>query len=289
MPSLKALRNRIRTVDNTKQITRAMKTVAASKMRRTEESLRAGRPYAQCLEELVARLVSAAGEITHPFVVHRPVERSLVVVVTADRGLCGAFNGNIIRRAEVFLQKMNAGAVDLICVGKKGRDYFRRQDRHIVAEYVDLGGKLDVARIRGLTDDIIRRFLDGEADEIFLVYNTYVSVVTYRPKVVKFLPLEAESLGAGVTIEPMDYIFEPNASSILENILPRYLNSKMYITLAETFTAEHSARMVAMGTANDNCEELLDTLTLDLNKARQASITKELLEIVGGAEVALKG
>lgn len=287
MRTLRALRRRIRTVDNTEQITRAMKTVSASKMRRVEERLQAGRPYAQRLEELIARLIVATGEVRHPLVLHRPVERSLLVLVTADRGLCGAFNTNIIRNAEEFLEERGLHPVDLFCVGKRGRDYFRRRGK-IVAEHIDLAGRINVTRIREIAEDVVRRFLEGEADEVFLAYNRFVSVVTYRPTIVKFLPLEAESLGADAAMEPLDYIFEPDAATILDRILPRYLNSKIYITLAEAFTAEHSTRMVAMSAASDNCEELIQTLTLEMNKARQASITKELLEIVSGAE-ALRG
>ncbi len=288
MGTLKALRNRIRTVDNTKQITRAMKTVSASKMRRTEGNLQSGRPYARCLEQLTARLVGATDELHHPLVVQRPVERTLVVLVTADRGLCGAFNSNIIRRAQRLIETKESDKVDLFCIGKKGRDFFRKRGYSIVAEELDFSGRLDLERIRGITDDIVQRYLNEEAGEVVLVYNAFVSVVTYHQTVDKFLPLEAESLGRGAVTEHIEYIYEPDAKTILENILPRYLKSKMYITLAEAFTAEHSARMVAMSAASENCEELIRTLTLDMNKARQASITKELLEIVGGAE-ALRG
>jgi F-type H+-transporting ATPase subunit gamma len=288
MRTLRALRRRIRTVDNTKQITRAMKTVSASKMRRAGERLQAGQSYAKCLEEVTAKLVGATGKVRHPLVLHRPVERSLLVLVTADRGLCGSFNANIIRRTEEFLDEERSHPVDLLCVGKKGRDYFRQRGARFVAQYTDLGGKADVARIREITDDMVRRFREGEADEVFLAYNSFISVVTYRPTITKLLPLEAESMEAKTAIKPLDYLFEPDAATILQNILPRYLNSKMYICLVEAFTAEHSARMVAMSTASENCEELLHTLTLEMNKARQTTITKELLEIVGGAE-ALRG
>jgi len=288
MRTLRSLRRRIRTIDNTRQITRAMKTVSASKMRRTGERLEAGRPYARCMEELIARLVAATGEVRHPLVTQRPVERSLLVLVTADRGLCGAFNANIIRSADEFLEEKGSHSVDLFCVGKRGRDYFRRRGGRIVGEHADLGGTVDVTRIRGITEEIVRRFLSGQADEVFLAYNTFVSVMAYRPRIVKFLPLEAESLGVGAGTKPLEYILEPDAPTILDRILPRHLDSKVYITLAEAFTAEHSARMVAMSTASDNCQEMIRTLTLEMNKARQASITKELLEIVSGAE-ALKG
>ena len=175
MPSLKALRKRIRTVENTKQITRAMKTVAASKMRRTEERLRAGRPYARTLQEIIARLVKTTAEVSHPFLTERPVKKILLVTVTADRGLCGAFNSNVIRRTEEFLLENGPDRTDLYCIGKKGRDYFRRHGGNIVAQHIDLGGKLDVARIRGIADDLVRRFLEGEADEVYLVYNTFIS------------------------------------------------------------------------------------------------------------------
>ncbi len=288
MRTLRALRRRIRTVDNTKQITRAMKSVSASKMRRTEGHLTAGQPYARSMQELVTQLLTTAGQISHPLVVSRPVARRMVIVVTADRGLCGAFNASIIRRVEDFLDENRLVPIDLFCIGKRGRDYFRRHGCSIVAEYIDLSGRVDVGRIKTITRDITDRFLDGRTDEVYLAYNKFISVTTYRPIVTKFLPVEPGERPADKIVRHVEYIFEPDVHTILESMLPRYLNSRMYITLAEAFTAEHSARMIAMSTASDNCEELIRTLTLEMNKARQASITKELLEIVSGAE-ALKG
>lgn len=240
------------------------------------------------MQELVTEVLNSAGEISHQLVVARPVTRQMLVLVTADRGLCGAFNANVIRCAEHFLEENQSIPVDLFCVGKRGRDYFRRHGRPIVAEYIDLSGRLDVDRIKTITQDIVERFQDGRTDEVYLAYNRFISVTTYRPTVIKFLPVEAGERRLDPDVRRLEYIFEPDAPTILASMLPRYLNSRMYITLAEAFTAEHSARMIAMSTATDNCEEMIRTLTLEMNKARQSSITKELLEIVSGAE-ALKG
>ena len=291
MPSLKAIRRRIRTVDSTKQITRAMKTVSASKMRRSLERMEAAKPYAGKLREIVTRLVAAVGgSVKHPFLETREdVGRILLLIVTADRGLCGAFNTTLIRAAEEFIRGSSI-PVDLICIGKKGRDYFRRHsDCEIVAEYPDLRGNLDLATINEITQLAVNRFLAGEADEVKLLFNSYINAITYRPKVDPFLPIDPSQLHAGDgPAADREYIFEPDTASVFAEILPKQILSQVYLRLAEAFTAEHSARMIAMTNANDNCEDLLKTLTLDMNKARQAAITKELLEIVSGAE-ALKG
>ncbi len=291
MPSLKAIRRRIRTVDSTKQITRAMKTVSASKMRRSLERMQAAKPYADKLREIVGRLAAAVGgQVEHPFLqVRDHVSRMTLILVTADRGLCGAFNSTVIRAAENFIKGAKA-PVDLICVGKKGRDYFRKTDINICAEYPDLSGNLDLEKIEDITQVAIDRFLTGDADEIHLLYNNFVNTITYIPKAESFLPIDSNLLGAESEEESTgrDYIFEPDASSLLAEILPKQLRSLVFSRIAEAFTSEHSARMVAMTNANNNCEDLMKSLTLDMNKARQAAITKELLEIVAGAE-ALKG
>ena len=262
-----------------------MKTVSASKMRRSLERMAAAKPYAGKTARNRDRLVAAVGgTVEHPFLETREsVKRILLLIVTADRGLCGAFNSTIIRAVEEFVRNSRV-PVDLVCIGKKGRDYFKKHGTsEIVAAYPDLKGNLDLAVIDEIAQLATNRFLTGEADEVKLLFNSYINTITYRPKVDPFLPIDPSQLdisgGAGETAE-REYIFEPDTASVFAEILPKQLLSQIYSRLTEAFTAEHSARMIAMTNANDNCEDLLKNLTLDMNKARQAAITKELLEIV---------
>lgn len=289
MPSLKDLRRRIRTVDSTKQITRAMKTVSASKMRRSLERLAASKPYAEKLREMVGRLAAAAGgEVDHPFLQAREtVDRITLVLITADRGLCGAFNSVVIREAEELIERSPV-PVTLVCVGKKGRDYFRNRGYDICAEYPELSGKLDLETVESINQVCIDRFMTGEADEVLLLLNRYINTISYKPESELFLPIKPEEEADEATSTGREYIFEPDAANLFAEILPKQLRSLIYVRLAEAFTAEHSARMISMTNANNNCEDLMKSLTLEMNKARQADITKEILEIVGGAE-ALKG
>jgi F-type H+-transporting ATPase subunit gamma len=285
----KFLKRRLRSVKSTMQITSAMEMVSAAKLRRTQNVLMAGRPYSAKLQELLGRLAQTAAP-AHPFFERREVRRRMVVVVTADRGLAGAFNTQVVKRAEALIRESRE-PVALFCVGKKGADYFRTRHGDIAGTITDFGGTLRSDSSNRLGEELAGAFLKGEVDEVLLVYNSFVSTMQYRTRAEQLLPLEPEELlkGAPATGGPGgEYILEPDAQRVFEQLLPRYLRNKVYITLAETFTAEHSARMVAMSGATKNCEDLINKLTLRINKARQAAITKEILEIVSGAE-ALKG
>lgn len=289
--NVKSLRRRLRSIKNTKQITRAMEMVSAAKLRRSQDLLLAGRPYASKLQELLGRLAGSA-TASHPFFEKRDVKRRVLVLVTADRGLAGSFNAQLIKRAEQFLKESDK-PVDLVCIGKKGYDHFKTRQWNILFSVTDFSGKLNYERTNEVAERVSNLFLDGQADEIFVLYNAFISMLVYRPTLEQMLPLDPEALltqAAETTTSGStgEYLMEPSPDVVFSSLLPRYINSKMYIVMAETFTAEHSARMVAMSAATKNCSELIDKVSLAMNKARQAAITKEILEIVGGAE-ALNG
>lgn len=288
--NVKSLRRRLRSIKNTKQITRAMEMVSAAKLRRAQDLLMAGRPYASKLQELLGRLAGSA-TASHPFFDKREVRKRVLVLVTSDRGLAGSFNAQLIKRAEHIL-RASTTPIELVCIGKKGYDYFKSRQWNVVFSVIDFGGKLTYERTNEVADRLTEIFLSGHADEISVLYNSFISTLVYRPTVEQMLPLDPASLLSTATDSPTgatgDYLMEPSAEEVFRSLLPRYINSKMYIIMAETFTAEHSARMIAMSAATKNSSELIDKVSLAMNKARQAAITKEILEIVGGAE-ALNG
>lgn len=285
--SLRDLRKRIRSSQKTQQITKTMQMVAASRLKRSEEKFRQALPYSQKMEEILGHLAQAvhqAGEtVQHPFFEQREVRRVGLVVVTSDRGLCGAYNTNIIAQAEAFLSRDGRVPVGLILIGKKGYDYFRKRKWEILDSHLDMAGKPDFGRISEVTRKLIDHYLTRKVDEIHLLYSAYRSALSIRPVLQRFLSVEIKPQP-----QEIPYILEPNLPEVLSGFLPQYVTSKMFITLLEAFTAENSARMVAMKTATDNAGEMIDRLTLMRNKARQAAITKEILEIVTAGE-ALKG
>ena len=290
--NVKVLRRRVRSIRNTKQITRAMEMVSAAKLRRAQDLLLAGRPYAGKLQELLGHLASSA-DTDHPLFAQRDVRRRLVVVVTADRGLAGAFNAQIIKRAEA-VRRNSPVPVTLGIIGKKANDYFKGRGLDIAFAITDMAGRVSAARAREVAENVTQMFMSGEVDEVTLIYNRFISTIQYVQMEEQLLPLDPDAL-LGLAADhaahggrQVDYILEPSPKDVFTSLLPRFVASKIYITLAETFTAEHAARMVSMSAATKNCEELISSLTLRMNKARQAAITKEILEIVGGAE-ALKG
>src|SRR5437867_1777736 len=282
MSTLRALRRRIRSVQNTQQITKAMEMVAAAKLRRAQTRALAARPYAARISEMLANLRGAASELDDPLFKTREVKSTALLLVTADRGLCGAYNANLIRAAEQRLRGGTAGSIRLVLVGRKGRDYFRRRKVSVLAAHTPLPAEADLEFARALTRDLIARFLSGEVDRIDLMFTRYVSALNRRVVVETFLPVGAERTEeAVVSAAP---IFEPDAESIFAELLPRYATAKLFAALAEALASEHSARMIAMGSARKNAGELIDALVLRRNRLRQAAITKELLDIVGGAE-----
>lgn len=282
----KQIRRRIRSVKNTRQITRAMEMVSAAKLRRTNVLFEASKPYAEKMKQLLARVVSTDLLETHPYFQVRPLRRQLLILFTADKGLCGSFNMNLISRAEKFVNNQNEGVeTDLLVVGRKGWDYFRRRKVNAVKSITNLSGRPDAGVAREIAAFAAGGFVDGAYDRVQVISAEYISKIVNRPMETQLLPLAGEALfSEGDSAGDTDYIIEPDPASVFDSLIPRYLQGRMYGTMVETFTCEHSARMVAMSNATANCRDLMDSLTLQMNKARQATITRELLDIVGGAE-----
>jgi len=284
--TLRDIRRRIRSVESTQKITRAMKLVAAAKLRRAQERILAARPYAGKMAELLGNLVSGAdaGDGAHPLLARREGPRRQIVIITADRGLAGAFNSNIIRRAVEFIRQSQAPEVTLVVVGRKGRDFFRRRGYAIKHEMLGFWDKLAYSHASELADAFMRQYLEGEVDEVHLLYNEFRSVAVQRPIRAQLLPIpRAEGEGAAAAAS-VDYIYEPGPAAILDDLLPRHVRTQVFRALMESIAGEYGARMTAMEAATKNAKEMIGVLTIQYNKARQEKITKELLDIVGGAE-----
>ena len=281
MPSLIDLRRRIRAVKSTQQITKAMKMVSAAKLRRAQDAMFAARPYARKMMEVLNSMASRASPEAHPLLQERGHEKALLVVITGDKGLCGAFNANIIRTASRFLADRPGASVELAVVGRKGRDFFRRRAIKIRSERVGAFQALRYATARELAKELISAFTSGEADQVFLVYNEFKSVIQQRIVVERLLPIEK------LAIDPkdpaQDYLYEPAPAGILASILPKHVEVQVWRALLESQAAEHGARMTSMDAATNNASEMIDRLTLYMNKVRQAAITKEIIEVVSGA------
>jgi F-type H+-transporting ATPase subunit gamma len=281
MPSLRDIKRRIRSVENTKQITRAMQMVAAAKLRRAQQRVEAARPYAGKMQDMLQSLAGAAAAGAHPLFEVRSGSREALVIFTSDRGLCGSYNANIIRRATATLQEGAHNDRILVTVGKKGFDWFKSRPWPLGTSYVDWQGNLDFERVREITRYLLDLFESRQVDRVYLLYTQFISTVSYRVTLERFLPITPpEGKAAGRE----DFIFEPNAEEIFSRLLPAYALTRVQTAMAEALASEHGARMFAMSNATNNASEMIDTLTLVRNKARQASITKEMLEIVGGAE-----
>jgi len=282
MSSLRALRRRIKSVQNTQQITKAMEMVAAAKLRRAQLRATAARPYAAKITAMLDNLAGAAAELDHPLFKAREVKRTALVLVTADRGLCGGYNSTLVRAAEQRLRAAEPGTITLVLVGRKGRDYFRRRRYPVLATHTPVPAEASLDFARALTQDLIARFLAGEVDRVEVMFSEFISALRRRVVVQTFLPVGAgREVGAAAGSAT---IFEPDAESIFTELLPRYATAKLFAGLADALASEHGARMIAMGAARKNAGELIDLLVLRRNRMRQAGITKELLEIVGGAE-----
>ena len=284
MPTLREVKKRIKTVVSTKRITKAMEMVAAAKLRRAQQRVEQARPYSEKLDLMLSHLATASSdEITHPYFEEREVKKKTLIVITSDRGLCGSYNANVLRLANNWLKENAAYDIDIITVGKKCHDYFKRRSWKITANFQDWSGVIDYDKAKEIVALASNRFLSGETDEITLMYTQFISTVKYKLQTKRYLPIARPEVDEEAGFN-MDYIFEPDPESIYDAILPNYATSKMIMALAEAIASEHGSRMMAMGNATTNAEEMVDTLTLDYNKARQAQITKELLEVVSGAE-----
>jgi F-type H+-transporting ATPase subunit gamma len=291
MPSLKAVRIRIASVKSTQKITRAMKLVAAARLRRAQDAIVSARPYAEALAEAVAELAARAGESAHPMLQKRPVNRIALVALTSDRGLAGGFNANIGRAAQAFIQaeraKGDAGAsVKLHLVGKKGREFARRRKMDIGHEFAGVVGDTALHRARELALTVSDEFVEDKVDAVYLVYNEFKSAISQRVVVTQLLPVQPAELPADAAA--VDFLYEPSKDELLSSMIPLYLESQIYRAMLESIASEFGARMSAMENATSAASDMIERLTLQYNRARQASITKELMEIVGGAE-ALKG
>ncbi len=297
---MRDIRRRINAVRNIQKITKAMKMVAASRLRRAQEKIINARPYAKKIEEIVGRFISTTEFSENPFVKNREVKNIAIVVVTADRGLCGSFNTNIIRKTVSLIEEKKKeiswdGSVKLICVGRKGYDYFSRRgkDVKIVANYVGVFGKtVEYKWANEITNRIVKGFLDGEFDKVEIIYNEFKSIAHQRIVVEQFLPIvpkfEVVKPSKGFKVPLIEYIYEPGTIEILNSLLPRYFETYIFRILLESNASEQAARMMAMDNATENAAELLKDLQLLFNKTRQAIITKEMLEIAGGAEALRK-
>ena len=301
MASLRDIRNRINSVKNTQQVTRAMKMVAAAKLRRAQERIFRTRPYAYKLGEIISHLKSQLDPTLHPFFQDREdVGGVLLIVVTADRGLAGAFNSNVIRLAEQtieerFTRERDNGNLYILAIGRKGHEHFSKRDYQMIGDFRGAFKELDFDTARDAIDTAVEGYLDEQWDEVYVLYNEFKNTISQNRIVEPFLPIPAEQFVTPVMerevevhAEPkegqaVDYIFEPDAETLLEALVPRYLNYQLWRALLESNAAEQGARMVAMDNATNNADELLRTLRLQYNRARQSAITTEILEIISGA------
>jgi F-type H+-transporting ATPase subunit gamma len=290
MPNLLDLRRRIKSVKNTQQITKAMKMVAAANLKRAQDRVLTARPFANKMTEVMRALASRTDEdFHHPLLDARGDERYLMVLVTADKGLCGAFNTNLIKAAQNFIRENPGKQIELMPVGRKGRDFFRRRHFSIVAEYIGLTGKgrVELSEAQELAADIIKRFTEDEGiDKVFLLYNEFKNVLQQRVVIEQLLPVakvnEPESAPAADR-NLIDYVYEQPPAELFSVLLPRLVETQVFRALLESVASEQGARMTAMDSASKNARELIDGLTLNMNRVRQAAITNEIIEIVGGA------
>jgi F-type H+-transporting ATPase subunit gamma len=285
MPSLIDIRRRIRSVRNTQQITKAMKMVSAAKLRRAQDRVIASRPYAAALRGLLADVAAAAGGdervAAHPLLARRPEQRIQLILITGDKGLAGAFNSNSIKASQRFANEHRDATIEFELIGRKGRDFYRKRQVSITAEHIGLAAKVRTEDASAIADKLMERFRNEEIDAVYLLYNEFKSVMAQQVVLAQVLPMELPQ-----QTEPVDFIFEQPPLEMLEKLLPRYVEIEIYRALLESAAAEHAARMTAMDAATSNASDMIDDLTLYMNRVRQASITKEIIEVVSGAAAA---
>lgn len=278
---LKELGRRIRSVQNTKQITRAMKLVAGAKLRRAEERARQSQEYFREIQSVTARAVKQ-GQHKHKMLVERPLQRAAMVVVSSDRGLAGPYNTNVLRSALNVLRSMEANERSVFAVGRKARDYFRYRHVPVTEEYVGLGDDPTFVQARGIADAVIGRYIAGELDAVYLTYTEYINPMIQRPKTLRLLPVE--DISTDELAPSGSYVFEPDPEEVFDDLLPRYIEVLIYGALLQSKASEQGARMTAMDNASKNADELIRKMILTRNRLRQAAITGEIAELVGGAE-----
>lgn len=286
MASLLDMRRRIKSVKNTQQITKAMKMVAAAKLKRAQDRVTAARPYAQKMSEVLGNLsAKISSDFSHPLLDTRGDENYLIILVTADKGLCGGFNANIIKATQSFMKENTEKTLEMIPVGRKGRDFFKRRNTTFLEEYIGLTGqgRIEYSQVKEIADSVIKTFVENEKiDKVFLVYSEFKSVLSQKPIVQQLLPIprveETEESSAQA-----DYLYEQPAADIFGKLLPKQVETQIYRATLESIASEQGARMTAMDSASKNAGELIGSLTLNMNRIRQAAITKEIIEVVSGA------
>ena len=289
MATLQDIRRKIGAVKKTQQITKAMNMVSAAKLRGAQQRMEGFRPYAQSFAMMLGNMAGRVEPEIHPFFTQASeVKRVGLVLMTADRGLCGSFNVNLINTAVKFIREKEAEGIEvsLVCVGRKGRDFFRRRKREMLAQYVDVWNKFDFSNAVTVAREVMSAFLTGAVQEVYLIHSSFINMAIQRPRMVQLLPIQPAE--AAAEAPSLEYLFEPPMEQFLEYLLPKYINVQVYHGFLENSASEYAARMTAMDNAQSNCKEMITALTLVMNKARQATITRELMDIVGGAE-ALKG
>ncbi len=286
MATLKEIRKRVSSVQNIQQITKAMKMVSAARLRRAQEAALAARPYAEKLEAVLQNLAAQGEELAHPFLTERAENNTTLIVMTSDRGLCGGFNSSLIREAEAFMRQRAEQKVSLILVGRRAYDHFKRRDVTIAEEHINLYGRLSADLAHDIGRRVGEQFLSGETDSFYVLYAKFRSALVQVPTLDKILPIASTPQTEDQSA--LDYLYEPAPQTLLASLLERYIDMLIYRAMLESVASEHGARMTAMDNATNNAVEMIDRLTLDMNRARQAGITRELLEIVATGE-SLKG
>ena len=291
MPSLLDIRRRVRAVKSTQQITKAMKMVAASKLRRAQERVQQARPYASQMLRVLSSLASRVDPSLHPLLDERKQPRAghkaMLIVVTADRGLCGSFNTNVIKASSVFITDNRGRQVALGLIGRRGRDYFARRGFEIRYEQVNLFAALKFADAKAIAASAIESFVSGQVDSVHIVYNEFKSVMQQKVVVEQLLPIPRHAFDAGAPAAgkpTIDYLYEPNPEALFTHLIPNHIEVQIYRALLESAAAEHAARMTAMDAATRNSADMIEQLTLYMNKVRQAAITREIIEVVSGAQ-----
>jgi len=282
MANVRDIRRRIRSVRSTQQVTKAMKMVAAAKLRRSQERILATRPYANQMLAVLNSLATRANPDTHPLLAVRGSDKIELLIVTADKGLCGGFNTNIIKKATAFIEEHKGRVLTTHLVGRKGRDYFKKRGYTVTGEYIDLFRKLTYDDAAGIARSVMKRYIEKDLDAVYLVYNEFKSVIQQNVVVERLLPIQRLELPPQTTVQ--DYIYEPSAQALFDVLLPRHVEFQVLRALYESAAAEFGARMSAMDSATRNADEMISSLTLNMNRVRQASITKEIIEVVSGAE-----
>ena len=282
MPSLIDIRRRIRSVKNTQQITKAMKMVSAAKLRKAQDRVIASRPYAAMLETILSNAAAAAGTddrvMSHSLLARRPLKRVQMILMTSDRGLAGAFNGNLIKGAQSFAADNSNAEIHYELLGRKGRDFFRRRNAIVTGEHIGIFNKVQVSDAEGIAKSTAERFANGETDAVYLIFNEFKSVLSQKITLKKLLPITLPAGG-----NTIDYIYEEPPDVLLNGLLPKYVENAIFSAMLESVSSEHAARMTAMDAASTNAAEVIEKLTLYMNRVRQASITKEIIEVVSGA------